>query len=130
MIYEAKGMHPTEAAEISKKLVSDEKEAIKVLGREELGIDLQGSSSSARVAATSSFLLFAAGASVPVLPFVFTAGRAALLVSLGLSSFALFAFGAAITIFTGRPIAISGGRQLVLGLAAAGITFGVGTAFR
>jgi VIT1/CCC1 family predicted Fe2+/Mn2+ transporter len=130
LIYEAKGLPAQEASELSRKLVGDEKAAMQVLAREELGIDPQQLGNSARVAATSSFFLFAVGALVPVLPFVFLSGRAALLTSLGVSSLALFGFGAAITIFTGRPILISGGRQLLLGLAAAGITFGVGTAFR
>ncbi len=130
LIYEAKGLPAHEASELSKKLVGDEKAALKVLGREELGIDPQQLGNSARVAATSSFLLFAAGAAVPVLPFVLLSGQNALLTSLGVSGLALFGFGAAITIFTGRPILLSGGRQLLLGLAAAGVTFGLGTAFR
>jgi VIT1/CCC1 family predicted Fe2+/Mn2+ transporter len=43
-----------------------------------------------------------------------------------LSALGLWTLGAAITIFTGTPVWRSGGRQLVLGLAAAGLTFGIG----
>jgi len=63
-----------------------------------------------------------------VLPFVFLGGVRAILVSLGLSSMVLFGLGAAITIFTGKSVVRSGGRQLILGLLAAGVTFGVGRA--
>jgi hypothetical protein len=57
---------------------------------------------------------------VPVAPFFFVSGHAAVLGSLALSSLMLFGIGTAITVFTGRPVWLSGGRQLLLGLAAAG----------
>jgi VIT1/CCC1 family predicted Fe2+/Mn2+ transporter len=63
---------------------------------------------------------------VPIVPFIVAAGRAAVVASLVLSAVALFAIGAAITIFTGVPVLRSGGRQLVLGLGAAGLTFTIG----
>jgi VIT1/CCC1 family predicted Fe2+/Mn2+ transporter len=47
-------------------------------------------------------------------------------VSVAVSSAVLFGIGAAITIFTGRPVWRSGGRQLLLGLVAAGVTFSLG----
>jgi VIT1/CCC1 family predicted Fe2+/Mn2+ transporter len=54
-------------------------------------------------------------------------GTTALVASITLSAATLFAIGAAITLFTGRPVWRSGGRQTVLGLAAAALTFGVGS---
>ena len=74
----------------------------------------------------SSFLLFAVGAAVPILPFLVTRGNAAVVASGVVSGLALFVIGAAITLFTGMPVWRSGGRQLLLGLAAAGVTFGLG----
>jgi len=74
----------------------------------------------------SSFLLFAVGAAVPILPFLVTRGNAAVVESGVVSGLALFVIGAAITLFTGMPVWRSGGRQLLLGLAAAGVTFGLG----
>jgi VIT1/CCC1 family predicted Fe2+/Mn2+ transporter len=68
----------------------------------------------------SSFLLFTIGAIVPILPFVVTRGSIAVLSSVALSGIALFGIGAAITLFTGTAVWRSGGRQLLLGLAAAG----------
>jgi VIT1/CCC1 family predicted Fe2+/Mn2+ transporter len=71
-------------------------------------------------------MLFALGAIVPILPLLLTAGSVAVIASVGLSGLALFAIGAAITIFTGVTVWRSGSRQLVLGLGAAGITFVIG----
>lgn len=65
---------------------------------------------------------------VPILPFLTTSGRVAVVLSVGLSGLALFAIGAAITIFTGVSVLRSGSRQLALGLGAAGITFLIGHA--
>jgi vacuolar iron transporter family protein len=59
------------------------------------------------------------GAIVPVAPYFVLSGTAALLVSAGLSVVGLFAIGAVITIFTGRPALASGGRQVVIGVGAA-----------
>lgn len=56
--------------------------ALDMLAREELGIDPQELGGSAWQASITSFLLFAAGAIVPVIPFAFGSGWMAVLVSL------------------------------------------------
>ena len=127
LIYEAKGIPKDEARQLSQRLVADHGAALDVLAREELGIDPGELGGSARVAAVTSFLLFAFGAIFPVLPYLFATGATAIVASLVVSSIALFGIGAAITLFTGRPVWISGGRQTVLGLGAAGLTFGLGS---
>ena len=66
---------------------------------------------------------------MPVAPFFVASGHAAVLCSLALSSLILFGIGTAITVFTGRPVWLSGGRQLLLGLAAAAATFALGRVF-
>ena len=128
LIYEAKGIPPDEAKQLSSRLLHDPGAALDVLAREELGLDPDELGGSARTAALASFVLFAFGAMFPVLPFAVLTGTIAVVVSVVVSGIVLYAVGAAITIFTGKPVWISGGRQLVLGLAAAGITFGVGKA--
>lgn len=128
LIYEAKGVPRPEAQQLSQRLVGDRGAALEVLAREELGIDPQDLGGSARTAALASFLLFALGAAVPLVPFLVASGRVALALGAGLSGLALFGVGAAITLFTGRSAWRSGGRQLVLGLAAAGLTHAIGRA--
>jgi len=126
LIYEAKGLSPSEAASMVKHLLADPGRAIDALAREELGIDPAELGGSAWEAAFASFVLFAMGALVPILPFLVARGNLAVVASAVVSGLGLFAIGAAITIFTGTPVWRSGGRQLVLGLAAAAVTFGLG----
>jgi vacuolar iron transporter family protein len=126
LIYEAKGLSPSEAEAMVKHLLADRSSAIDTLAREELGIDPNQLGGSAWEAALTSFVLFAIGALVPILPFFVLRGPLAVAVSVAVSALGLFGIGAAITIFTGAPVWRSGGRQLLLGLAAAGVTFGLG----
>jgi VIT1/CCC1 family predicted Fe2+/Mn2+ transporter len=100
---------------------------VDTLAREELGIDPDELGGSAWVAAVTSFCLFAAGAVVPVLPFVFASGVTAVIVSIVVSAVALMLVGAAITIVTGSGVLKTGGRQVLLGMAAAAVTFGLGS---
>src|ERR1700757_2354385 len=81
---------------------------------------------SAWTAAGTSFLLFAVGAIFPVAPYFTLAGMPAIIASLAASGLALFLIGAATTLFTGRGVLPSGARQLLVGFAAAGVTYGVG----
>src|SRR6266446_4087209 len=126
LIYEAKGLSPSEAETVARHMLTDRSTALDALSREELGIEPSELGGSAGEAAASSFLLFSVGAVVPILPFLVTRGNAAVASSGAISGLALFGIGAAITLFTGRPVWRSGGRQLLLGLAAAGVTFGLG----
>jgi VIT1/CCC1 family predicted Fe2+/Mn2+ transporter len=81
---------------------------------------------SAMEAAITSFILFAVGAIIPVIPFFFTGGMKAVAISTGLSAIGLFLIGAVITLFTGKSVWFSGFRQVLFGLIAAAITFGIG----
>jgi VIT1/CCC1 family predicted Fe2+/Mn2+ transporter len=126
LIYEAKGLSPSEAQSLSRAMMKDERTALDTLAREELGIDPQELGGSPWTAAITSFFLFAAGAVIPVLPFAFVRGPAAPAWSMAAGGLALFLIGAAISVFTGRGALRSGVRQLLLGFAAAGVTYGVG----
>jgi vacuolar iron transporter family protein len=129
LIYQAKGLDPDRARELGHKLVQDQQAALDTLAREELGIDPAELGGSAWAAAITSFLLFAAGAIIPVLPYFFVVGTTAVVASIVLSVIGLFVIGAAITVITGRSALRSGLRQVIFGVAAAAITFGVGRLF-
>jgi VIT1/CCC1 family predicted Fe2+/Mn2+ transporter len=129
LIYQAKGLPPDQARELAARLIADPATALDTLAREELGIDPEGLGGSAWIAAVTSFLLFAAGAAIPVLPYLFVGGVAAILAGAALSGVGLFALGAGITLFTGRHPVWSGLRQVAFGLAAAAVTFGLGRLF-
>jgi vacuolar iron transporter family protein len=126
LIYQAKGLPEDQARALADRLVSDEATALDTLAREELGIDPEELGGSAFEAAATSFVLFALGAIIPVLPFLLLTGTTAVVVSVGLSMLGLFGIGAAITLMTGRSVLYSGARQMLFGLLAAAITFGIG----
>jgi len=96
------------------------------LAREELGIDPEELGGSAYEAAWMSFFLFAFGALFPMLPYFFASGSFAIILSLIVSAVGLFIIGAAITLMTGRSVWFSGTRQVLVGIAAAGLTYGIG----
>jgi VIT1/CCC1 family predicted Fe2+/Mn2+ transporter len=126
LIFMAKGIPEQQAMEMAVEAMKDKNQAHKLLVREELGINEEELKGSAVEAAVFSFILFAIGAVIPVLPFMFTSGFRAIIYSAGLSAAGLFLIGAAITLFTGRNVWKSGFRQVFFGLAAAAITFGIG----
>jgi VIT1/CCC1 family predicted Fe2+/Mn2+ transporter len=126
LIYQSRGVPAEQARALADHIMTDRQGALQTLVREELGIDPEELGGSAWVAAGTSFALFAAGAVVPVIPFTFLGGSAAIAISLALSTLGLFVIGAAITLFTGRPPVWSGARMVVFGLAAAAVTFGIG----
>lgn len=127
LIYQARGLPEDEARIVAERVFEQgEEAALDVMAREELGIDPDELGGSPWTAAWASFLLFAIGAIVPVLPFLVASGTAAVVGAAVASGAALFLLGAAITLFTGRGTARSGLRQLGFGLAAAAITYGGG----
>jgi VIT1/CCC1 family predicted Fe2+/Mn2+ transporter len=126
LIYMAKGIPEDQAEKIVDDLLKDTKAAHEVLVKEELGINAEELKGSAMEAALSSFFLFAIGAIIPLIPFMFTSGMKAIVLSTVFSAFGLFLIGAAITLFTGRNVWFSGFRQVFFGLCAASITYGIG----
>jgi len=126
LIYIAKGIPEGQAHEMAAKAMSDPDQAHAILIKEELGINPEELSSSAWEAAITSFILFAIGAIIPLAPFIWTSGYAAIVMSVAFSTVGLFIIGSAITLFTGKSIWFSGMRQVIFGLLAAAITFGIG----
>jgi VIT1/CCC1 family predicted Fe2+/Mn2+ transporter len=124
--YRAKGFTAEEAARIAHRIFADPKLALDTLVREELGLD-PDELGSPWGAAAGSFVAFAIGASIPVIPYLVGGGQAALLVSLGLSLVSLFLVGAGVSLLTGRGMLFSGVRQLGIGLAAALVTYVIGS---
>jgi len=89
------------------------------------GTDVVGS---AIGAAGFSFVAFASGATIPILPFLVTSGTAAIATA-AVVGVALFATGATVGVLTGGPLLRRGLRQLGIGAAAAVVTYGLGRVF-
>ena len=126
MILVARGMDEDEAQRYASALVKDPVRALETLAREELGLDPRDLGSP-WAAALSSFFSFAFGAAVPLAPFLFLRAPNALLGSIALAGAALFAVGAAISLFTGRGALGGGARMLGIGACAGALTYLLGT---
>lgn len=126
LIYQSRGLDESLARTLASGIMKNETTALDTLAREELGVDPGQLGGSAREAAAVSFMLFAAGAAVPLIPYLFLEGTAAIAASAATSGAGLFLIGAGITLFTGRSVWYSGSRQVVFGLSAAAVSFFVG----
>jgi VIT1/CCC1 family predicted Fe2+/Mn2+ transporter len=119
----ARGLPPELARQVATTVGRDIEQALRIHAQEELGIDPQ-ETPSPWVAAISSFVCFSTGALVPLLPYLF--GADALWLALAAGGVGLFTAGALTARFTNRRWWHSGLRQLLLGTAAAGVTFVIG----
>jgi VIT1/CCC1 family predicted Fe2+/Mn2+ transporter len=127
-IYERKGIPTDQAHALAERIVKgDPKFALDTMAREELGFDPQQLGGSAWVAASTSLVLFALGALVPLLPFLVIGGGPVEVVAATTSGVALFGLGAGITRLTGMNPVRAGLRQLAFGAVAAGVTYGIGS---
>ncbi len=126
LIFQAKGLPRADAQRVAAEIMRDKNVALETLAREELGIDPAEMGGNPWMAAAFSFAFFAAGAAFPVLPFFFVAGAAGIAWCLAASGVALALIGIATSLFSGRGPLYSAMRQVLIGAAAAGITYGTG----
>ena len=125
-IYRSRGLDGDEATRLADRMFADPQRALETLLREEVGLDPRAIGSPLS-AAIGSFIAFTLGAFVPVLPYLIGSGPVAFWASLVASLAALFLLGLGVSVFTHRHPIRSGTRQLLLGLIAAVVTYGVGT---
>ncbi len=128
LFYQLKGVPEAEAQLLAARLIAQPESAVKILGSEELGLSEQSFPNPWR-AAISASLSTAAGAFIPILPFFFTHGTRAIIISFAISTAAHFIVGAAKTVVTGLSAWRSGAEMTIIGLGEALITYGLGLAF-
>lgn len=126
LIYQAKGFDLEHATKMADKLLEDKIQALDTLAREELAIDPAELGGSAWEAAFTSFFLFAIGALFPVVPYFFLSGPAGILASAVSSAAGLFILGLLSSLMNGIHWAASGFRQVLFGVAAGAVTYGIG----
>jgi VIT1/CCC1 family predicted Fe2+/Mn2+ transporter len=127
LIYQARGMHLDEARRVARELVKNEATALDALAREELGLN-PDDLGSPWGAAIFSFLAFAIGAIVPLVPFLFglPLGRAVIVAAI-MAGVALFGVGTALSLFTGRSALLGGLRMVLIGGGAGVATWLIGS---
>jgi VIT1/CCC1 family predicted Fe2+/Mn2+ transporter len=117
------GMTQETAGRAAEEIHLDEDKAVHFHLSQELGVDPR-EKPSAMVAAVSSFLMFAVGAIIPLLPYLF--GAQALWPGLVFGGAGLLAAGAVAARFTKGSLWFGAGRQLVFGVVAIAATYLVG----
>jgi VIT1/CCC1 family predicted Fe2+/Mn2+ transporter len=126
LIYEARGLTEGQAKALAGGMIADPDKGLDALAREELGLN-PDELGSPWGAAAFSFISFAIGAIIPVLPFTLWRGSEALPISVAGTALALFAVGATLSLFTGRQAWLGGLRMLLIGGVAGGVTYLIGT---
>ncbi len=124
-MYRAQGVPAADADTVARILMANPKLALDTHARLELGVDPNDTGSS-REAAVASFFSFSTGALLPLLPWFFATGMAAVLGSVVIGVVAALALGAAIGTFSGQSVWRTAGRQLLAAVVAASVTYGVG----
>ncbi|MBI2709465.1 MAG: VIT1/CCC1 transporter family protein [Actinobacteria bacterium] len=124
-IYASRGLGADDSRRLAEAMMSDPERALEAHAREELGVDPHDLGSPVR-AAVSSFFSFAAGAVLPLLPWLFAAHAGAVLASVLLGVVGAAAVGLALSRFTGRSPLVAAARQVLIAAVAASVTFLVG----
>lgn len=132
LVYRARGMDAEEAeAQARATFANAEREAdASSLGETGAGAKVIGDGGAAVTAATSSFFAFAIGAVIPIIPFIFGLESVpGAIVALILVSIALLFTGGVTGLLSGKPPAPRALRQWAIGIGAALVTYGLGSAF-
>lgn len=122
-MYERMGLSAATAAAVAAEVHNDPELAVRVHITQELGVD-PDEKPSPWAAALSSFVCFAVGGIVPLVPFLL--GFGSLVIGLVVGAVGLLVVGALTSLFTDRPWWFSALRQLMFGAIAAGATYLVG----
>jgi VIT1/CCC1 family predicted Fe2+/Mn2+ transporter/rubrerythrin len=125
LFYQLKGFTEAEADAMAARMAQNPQEMLKTLAHEELGLSEQAFPNPWN-SALSATAATAIGAAVPVLPYVFTTGITALIISFVISTLAHFGVGAAKVVVTGRRWWKSGLEMMLIGLGEAAVTYGIG----
>ncbi len=125
LIYMARGMPEHEAHALGKKMIADPEIGLDTLAREELGLN-PDELGSPWTAAISSFIAFAVGGAIPLVPYLMNIQDQSLEISIGITGLSLFGIGACLSLFTGRSAFWGGLRMLLIGGGAGLLTYGIG----
>lgn len=126
-IFQQKGLEEHEAKLVAARIMSEPEAALDVHVREELGIDPDDLGGSPWTAAISSFISFAIGALMPIIPFIFGGeGTGGIAIGAAISAVSLIIVGGGLGWITGIGITKAALRMLLIGTAAAAITYAVG----
>ena len=126
-IYRQRGLDADQAKQVAEGVMADPEVALDVHAREELGVDPDGAGNPLTVA-LSSFIAFAIGAIVPLLPWFFADGSDATIASVVLGTLAAAVVGLLVGTLTERSRVRTAMRQVLVAVFACGATYIIGSA--
>jgi len=125
LIFKQKGLSTEQVGRTISEILRNPDAALDTLVREELGLD-PGDLGSPLRAARSSFAMFAVGAALPILPFLFAKGWLAVGIASALAGLTLISVGSLLGVLAGTGPGKSAARMFGLAALAAAITGGLG----
>jgi VIT1/CCC1 family predicted Fe2+/Mn2+ transporter/rubrerythrin len=128
LFYQLKGFSAEEARTMAERLHKEPKQFLRTLVHEELGLSEENFPNPWR-STVSATVSTAIGGFIPIIPFFFTVGMPAVIMSFVISTIAHFAVGASKALVTQRSWWASGAEMTMVGVIEAAITYGLGLAF-
>jgi VIT1/CCC1 family predicted Fe2+/Mn2+ transporter/rubrerythrin len=128
LFYQLQGFGPEESQKMAERLAQDPEQMVHAMAQSELGLSVRHFGSPW----TSSFsaaLSTAIGAFIPIIPFFFMTGLAAVIAAFAISIVAHFLVGAIKSIITIRSWWASGLEMTMVGVIEAAVTYSLGLAF-
>lgn len=125
LIYQARNVPKEEADKLAKLMIDNPETGLNALAREELGLNPEDLVSPYG-AMISSFIAFALGAAIPLVPFLLGDHGWNLMASMIVTGTTLFFIGMVLSLFTNRSALIQGLRMLFIGALAGGLTYLIG----
>lgn len=126
--FEQKGLTADEAVNAADRLMQDPRRALTELARTELGIDPEADESPLQEGIVTG-IATGLGAVIPILPFLFLSGSAAVWTAIVISMISHYVVGAGRAVFTGRPALRSGFDMFIVGMGVALVTYLLGQLF-
>src|SRR5438105_1398828 len=128
LFYQLQGFSPEESQKMAERLAENPDQLVQAMAQSELGLSEHRFPNPWKSAASAS-VSTALGAFVPIIPFFFMSGIAAVVWAFAISIVAHFAVGAVKSLITLRSWWASGLEMTIVGVIEAAVTYGLGLAF-
>jgi vacuolar iron transporter family protein len=128
LFYQLQGFTPEESQKMAERLAEQPEQFVQAMAQSELGLS-EHRFPNQWTAALSAGVSTAIGAFIPIIPFFFSGGVEAVIISFGISLVAHFAVGALKSLITIRSWWASGLEMTWIGVIVAVVTYGLGLAF-
>lgn len=128
LFYQLQGFSPEESQKMAERLAEQPEQMVQAMAQSELGLSEHRFPNPWKSSASAA-ISTAIGAFIPIIPFFFMSGIAAVIAAFAISILAHFAVGALKSLITIRSWWASGFEMTLVGVIEAVVTYGLGLAF-